>query len=317
MTGGRSPVDDTVPATETSRRVCLFALLAALVPTLVSQTGCAGQRSMADLVLLFPQHKKEDRTGLIRRTIEVSTGPVEVWVAQSPGAQEAGGPQAFVLLYSGNANLVEPVVKWVAGGIWKHRPVEVWGMNYPGYGGSAGRAKLSEIPEAALAAYDALAAHAGGKPIFLDGASMGGAVSLFVAARRPVAGIALLNPPPLREVVATHAWWNFGVLTKKVAAQVPDELDAIANARQCRVPLFAVVAERDEIVPARLQQAIYDNYAGPITLYRMKGATHGSHVNAEGQQRRQEWTDVVWRDVVERYAARAPGEPKQAGATGE
>src|SRR5437899_673838 len=76
--------------------------------------------------------------------------------------------------------------------------VEIWAVNYPGFGGSSGPAQLRLIPSAALAAFDALQSKAGTRPIIVFGTSLGATVALHVAAHRNVHGIVLHNPPPLR-----------------------------------------------------------------------------------------------------------------------
>src|SRR5439155_12173538 len=111
---------------------------------------------------------------------------------------------------------------------WGDKPVEVWAVNHPGFGGSTGPPRLSRFGPAALAAYDALAAEATGKPIFVSGMSLGSAMALHVAANRPVAGLILRSPPPLRNLIMTrHGWWNLWILATPVALGVPAELDSL------------------------------------------------------------------------------------------
>ena len=53
--------------------------------------------------------------------------------------------------------------------MWKDRAVEIWGMNYPGFGGSTGPARLARIGPAAVAAFDALRREAADAPIVAYG----------------------------------------------------------------------------------------------------------------------------------------------------
>jgi pimeloyl-ACP methyl ester carboxylesterase len=64
------------------------------------------------------------------------------------------------------------------------RAVEVWGVNYPGFGGSTGPARLARIGPAALAAFDALKREARDRPVVVFGASMGTTAALHIAAHR-------------------------------------------------------------------------------------------------------------------------------------
>ncbi len=279
-------------------RMSCVVLLITLLTSITAGCG-ASRRSLADLLLLHPPPQTLDRSGLQRRFLSVHDLEIEICIAQSPGAIGSGKSAAFVLEFTGNGNTAQEITRWVADGIWKDHPVEVWAVNYPGYGGSSGAARLSSIPLVALAAYDELKRIAGDRPIFVSGASLGGMTALFLAARRDVAGVLVLNPPPLREVVlGEHGWWNLWILAGIVAAEIPRDLDAVANATRCKAPVFAVVSERDEVVPARLQQRIYDRYAGPKQIVRMPGATHGSNVSPEATRAREAWIDDIWQHRV-------------------
>src|SRR5215204_2143993 len=107
---------------------------------LISMGGCA------DRLLLFPSSRVIDAQGAVR--IVVKPG-VEVWTDRSPAAREAGTVDAYVLEFTGNATRAEEVTRYIAGR-WQPHRVEVWVMNYPGFGGSAGPAKLRAIAPVAL-----------------------------------------------------------------------------------------------------------------------------------------------------------------------
>src|SRR2546421_1862034 len=69
-------------------------------------------------------------------------------------------------------------------------------LDYPGYGGSGGRATEAALYAAADAAYDALATRPGVDPqrIYVYGRSLGSAVASYTAAHRRVAGLILESP---------------------------------------------------------------------------------------------------------------------------
>src|SRR5690348_5432341 len=94
---------------------------------------CAG--GCADKMMLHPSTGPADAGGAVRREVNDRGRTIEVFVAQSEGAKAAGSVGAYVLEFCGNATRAE----WVCGYIarrWGERPVEVWVMNYPGFGGS-------------------------------------------------------------------------------------------------------------------------------------------------------------------------------------
>jgi uncharacterized protein len=148
-------------------------------------------------------------------------------------------------------------------------------MNYPGFGGSTGPARLNRVGPAALTAFDALQHEANGKPIVIFAASLGTTAGLHVAANRPVAGLVLHNPPALRQIVLQHfGWWNLWLLAGPVAAHIPSDLDSIRNARAITKPAIFLLAENDEVVPPRFQRMVVDAYAGEKRVISLRGAHH-------------------------------------------
>jgi pimeloyl-ACP methyl ester carboxylesterase len=155
----------------------------------------------------------------------------------------------------------------------------VWGVNYPGFGGSTGPARLSRIAPAGLAAFDLLKERAGNRPIIVFGASIGTTAALHIAANRNVTGLILHNPPALKQmIIRQFGWWNLWLLAGPVAAQIPAELDNVANANRTRSPALFLLAERDEIVAPRFQRLVVDAYAGEKRVIRLAGASHNSPV---------------------------------------
>jgi pimeloyl-ACP methyl ester carboxylesterase len=178
---------------------------------------------------------------------------------------------------------------------WGQRPVEAWAVNYPGYGGSPGPARLKAIPPSALAAYDALAAKANGKPIFLIGQSLGSAAALYVAANRPCAGMVLTNPPPLRSLIlGNFGWWNLWLLAGPVALSVPPELDSLANAKKVKVPTVFLLAGDDHVVPPKYQAKVFDAYAGEKRVIRRAEADHNDPLDGVASEEFEVAMDWLW-----------------------
>jgi pimeloyl-ACP methyl ester carboxylesterase len=165
--------------------------------------------------------------------------------------------------------------------MWKDRAIEIWGMNYPGFGGSTGPARLARIGPAAVAAFDALKREAADAPIVAFGSSIGVTAALHVAASRPgeIAGLILHNPPPLREVILRQfGWWNLWLLAGPVALQIPRDLDCIANAKATRTPAIFLLSEKDEIVAPRFHRLVVQAYAGEKRVIELRGARHNDPI---------------------------------------
>ena len=259
---------------------------------------------LPDHLILFPTRAPIDAGGSVRKKIPFENGELEIWTAQSRRGRQQGRADVFILRFYGNADRAD---RWPAleAEMWKDRAVEIWGMNYPGFGGSTGPARLARIGPAAVAAFDELRRHGANNsavesavpsgptpssalgtahataPIVLFGTSIGATAALHVAVSRPteIAGLILQNPPPLREMILQQfGWWNLWLLAGPVALQIPRDLDSIANARASRAPAIFLLAERDEIVAPRFHRLVVQTYAGEKRVIELRGAHHNDLV---------------------------------------
>ena len=234
--------------------------------------------ALPDQLILFPTTNAIKTQGAARRAIAFENGTLEIWTARSRLAQQKGRPEAYVLRFYGNADRAEP---WVAleAEMWNDRAVELWGVNYPGFGGSTGPARLKRLAPAALTAFDALRSEAGASPIVIFAASIGTTPALNIATQRTVAGLVLHNPPALRQLILQqHGWWNLWLLAGPVAAQIPRELDCVSNAKAVHAPAIFLLADQDEIVAPRFQQLVVNAYAGEKRIIRLRGGHHNDPI---------------------------------------
>jgi uncharacterized protein len=233
---------------------------------------------LPDHLILFPSRNPIDPRGAVRRMVPFENGQLELWTAKSRSAQRQGRTDVFVLRFYGNADRAE---RWVAAETetWDKRAVEIWGMNYPGFGGSSGPAKLARVAPAAIAAFDALRAEARDQPIVVFGASLGTTAALHIAAHRSVAGLILHNPPAIRQMILRQfGWWNLWLLAGPLSLQIPKELDNVANAKAIHAPAIFLLAERDEVVAPRFQHLVADAYAGEKRVIALRGANHNDPI---------------------------------------
>jgi uncharacterized protein len=238
--------------------------------------------ALPDHLILFPSTNRIDPHGAVRKTIPFENGEIELWTARSKLTQKSGSPEIYVLRFYGNADRAE---RWVAAEAdsWNERSIEIWGMNYPGFGGSTGPAKLKRVGPAAMTAFEALQREANGKPIVIFAASLGTTVALHVAANRPLAGLVLHNPPAIRQMILQRfGWWNLWLLAGPAAAQVPNDLDSLSNAKKIDKPAVFLLAENDEVVPPRYQRMVVDAYAGEKRVITLRGAHHNSPIDSAG-----------------------------------
>jgi alpha-beta hydrolase superfamily lysophospholipase len=237
---------------------------------------------LPDHLILFPTTAPIDADGAVRKMLPFQNGQLEVWTARSQLAQQKDGADIYVLRFYGNADRAD---RWAAAEaeMWNDRAVEIWGMNYPGFGGSTGPARLSRIGPAALATFDELKRQTGGRPIVLFGASLGATAALHVAAHRPVAGLILHNPPPLRQMILRQfGWWNLWLLAGPVALQIPRDLDSLSNAKAIHAPAIFLLAEKDEVVAPRFHRLVVDAYGGEKRVISLRGAYHNDSIEGAG-----------------------------------
>ena len=257
---------------KSSRRLRVALVIAVLYIAVIAVAP------LPDRLVLFPSTNRIDPGAAIRKAIPFEGGELEIWTAASKLAQARGQPGFYVLRFYGNADRAD---RWVAAEaeMRNNRAVEVWGMNYPGFGGSTGPARLARLGPAALAAFDALKHTAGDRPIIVFGASLGTTTALHVAAHRKIAGLILHNPPALRQILLRQfGWWNLWLLAGPLAQKLPADLDSITNARAVRVPAIFLLAEKDEVVAPRFQHLVVDAYAGEKRVIPLAGASHNSPI---------------------------------------
>jgi hypothetical protein len=247
----------------------------------------------ADSWLLYPSTQPIDAGGAERRIFTYNARRIEVFIARSPGVRSGTQPQAYSLEFTGNSTRAEQVANQSAR-MWGARPVEVWVMNYPGFGKSEGAASLGLIPQASLATYDLLRQSSDGKPIILKGYSLGTTAALCVAARRPCAGMILQSPPPLqREIIQEYGWWNLWMAASITVLEIPEELNSLTNAPKIGAPAIFNIAGRDALVPPQYQMMVVDKYGGPKLCRIRSGAAHNTLI-LPGDRKLQQDLDWLW-----------------------
>jgi alpha-beta hydrolase superfamily lysophospholipase len=233
--------------------------------------------------VLPSNHERINAPSATQKLIDVGGKTIECWVAKSPAATTRP-TGAFVLFFVGKGDRADRWIDAVASA-W-NEPVEIWGMNYPGSGASTdGFPRLKLVVASALAVFDHLHSLDPARPIFIHAGSFGTAAALCVAARRPVAGLILQNPPPLRQLIlGRYGWWNLWLIAGPIALEIPSTLDSIANAQHTTAPAIFILAGSDTLVPPPYQQKVVKAYAGEKRVITMPNATHNSPLTHDAAQ---------------------------------
>lgn len=219
--------------------------------------------------------------------VDAPDGRLEVLVVKRGGAQRCE-PSLFVLEFIGNSGSAHS--SSLPRRIADSAPMEIWVVNYNGFGGSEGRATLRSIPRAALSAYDALAVRAKTRPIVTYGFSLGSIPAMHVAGERPVKAAIMRNVPCVsRLIMSRWGWWNLWLAAIPTVVQVPRSFGCQRNARHAKAPGFFLMSERDEVCPLRHQKLTYRDYGGPKRSALMEGARHNDSVTEAAQEELLDW----------------------------
>ncbi len=181
----------------------------------------------------------------------------------------ADTPVAIILMSHGNGgNLsygIERIRRLQRAGL------SVFSYDYRGYGKSQGSPSEEGIIRDAIAAYDHLTGTRSVDPkrLILWGTSLGGAVTVQLAAQRPSAGLILESTfTSARDVAARVCPFP------PVRWLMRTSLDATATLAMLSIPTLHIHGDRDEIIDLDLGRALYDSAPGPKEWYVIPNAGH-------------------------------------------
>jgi len=208
------------------------------------------------------------RPGVPVLWVDSGSARLKLWVV----GPRADDPAAPVLIYFGGnaedvAGEIEPF-----GAAFAQRAVYL--VNYRGYGGSTGSPSERGLYADAEAVFDAVRRRHPDGAIAVLGRSLGSGVAVHLAAARAVERLVLVTPyDSLVAVAREHVpWLPVGLLMR-------DRFAAAQTVRSGAVhaPALIVIADDDEIVPARRSTALAHAFPPQqVEVLRIAGAAHNS-----------------------------------------
>lgn len=269
----------------TVRRIA--ALLLSVAAVLGLQAGCATLDERQRGWIFQPG----DRTWA--GGLAAAQGMEDVWISFD-SRLDAGQPAPVRLhgLWLPHADPAAPVLLYLHGARYDVRGsaprmrrlnelgFAVLGVDYRGFGRSS-----AALPSEAMAAEDARAAwdwlarrHAGNRR-FIFGHSLGGAIAVQLASEvGDEAGLIVEGSfTSMPDVVSSFRW---GWLP--VGPLITQRFDAASRVAEVGSPLLVVHGSRDQLIPYRLGQALYERARGPKRFVLVEGGSH-HNTNAVGQ----------------------------------
>lgn len=221
--------------------------------------------------------------GLPFEDVTLTTGDgvaVHGWFIPAPSPQtDAGRPPFTFLMLHGNAGNISGRIDW-AKRFRDRLGVNVFLLDYRGYGRSEGEPSERGTYLDGEAAMDALEARpdVDGDRLILAGHSLGAAVALELALRRPPAGLVLESP-----------FTSVSDMAKQVIPFLPLGLflstryENLGKISRLRCPLLVMHGEEDEVIPFEQGVRLFEAAPQPKTFFRIRHAGHNDTYLAGGE----------------------------------
>lgn len=178
-----------------------------------------------------------------------------------------GSSSGSLLIFHGNAGCALDR-DYLAGPAHEALPIDVYVLEYPGYGARTGSPSLNSLLAAATEALGTLPTNL---PVYLVSESIGAGIAAHLANVCPdrVRGILMFAPYDDLGNVGQAAMPFF-----PVKLILRDRYRPALWLQEFHGPLQVVLAGADEIIPRRFGQRLFDGYAGPKRLQIIAGARH-------------------------------------------
>jgi fermentation-respiration switch protein FrsA (DUF1100 family) len=150
--------------------------------------------------------------------------------------------------------------------------------DYRGYGKSEGSPSEKGLYADADAAYEWLAGKGyDGARLIIHGESLGTAVAVELASRRPCRGLILEAPFPSARAAA-------GTVLPVIGPALVWGFDSRGRIGRARAPLLVIHGSHDEVIPLSLGRALFDAANEPKQMWVVKGAHHNDLFEVGGTE---------------------------------
>jgi pimeloyl-ACP methyl ester carboxylesterase len=227
-----------------------------------------------DELIFYPQPLDAAATGALERSLPRSERfellaeegvHVRGWLLRG----SAQGPTPLLIYFGGNAE----EASWVLPELARIPGYAALVVNYRGYGQSEGRPSEKALYHDALAIYD----RASRRPdidlhrVVVMGRSLGTGVATYLASQRPVAGVVLVSPYDSLISIAQSAYPFL-----PVRLLLKHRFESIVRAPSIHVPLLAIAAAQDSLIPPERSRRLAQAWGGPARFELLEARDHNN-----------------------------------------
>ena len=216
--------------------------------------------------------------------LQRAAGATDAWIETSDGVkihgwwvQRDGSTWATLFLHGNAGNIsyrTRHIQEIVAAGS------SILMLDYRGYGKSNGRPSEQGLYRDSEAGFIYLLGKGyRAEQIVIQGESLGSAVAIDLASRRPCAGLILEAPFTSASDVA-------GTVLPVIGPLLVRSFNSMPKIPWIRVPKFFLHGDRDQVVPLRLGQKLFAAAQGSKTFWVIPGSGHNNILDVAGPEYR-------------------------------
>ncbi len=188
-------------------------------------------------------------------------------------------PSPLLIYFGGNA-------EEVSGLLMDINYFKGWSLllvNYRGYGLSEGKPSEKNLLNDAVFLYDTFSKRAGVSHIVAYGRSLGTGIAVHLASQRPLKGLILVSPYDSIRSVAQEVYPYV-----PVSLLLKHHFDAMKYAPSIKIPMLALIAEKDEIISPSHSLALINAWGGHTSQLMIPNTGHNNITMGQGY-----WDSII------------------------
>lgn len=170
-----------------------------------------------------------------------------------------------IIYFGGNAE----EVSWI---LDRRTEFEGWNIltfSYRGYGLSEGTPTEKNLKKDSLLIFDYLSELNKNEEIIVKGRSIGTGIATYLAKEKNISGLILISPfDNLKSIVKET------IPIPKITKLIKYDFNLINDSKDVNIPLLAIIADEDNVIPNHLSMKFYDSWEGKKEIKVIEGFGH-------------------------------------------